>query len=646
MVEVVIGTAGHVDHGKTTLIKALTQIDTDTLAQEKERGISINLGFAHLDYPDGRQIGIVDVPGHERFIKNMVAGLPGLGLVLLVVDAAEGVMPQTIEHVNILTLLGIENFIVVLTKVDTVDEIMQELAVEDIKERFANTPLAEAPIILTDAISGRGIQELTSLIRKRCDALNYQHLDGVGRVNIDRVFSSKGFGTVITGTLIDGVLEIGQDVWLYTVPEQQEQPIATLKSRIRSLQSYGHQSEKAYPGQRVAVNLADVKREQLKRGDVLIASQAITPSWMLDCKVQSLKNHEQNLDLWDRVRLLIGTREVMARLVPLGQEQIVPGEEAFAQLRLEDQVSVKKGDRFILRSYSPVTTIAGGEVLDANPSKHKRFDQSMLESLKVKEEGDIESLILDFCNKGKGLGVASKELQNYLNVSKQTLLQLLADIEQQQKLIKVGEFVIPADKAEKFTRRVLQELKLFHEKYPLRVGISKEEIRQKLRQVFGNDGIEGLLSRLVTDEKVVVNGNFFRLPDFSVQLGEKEQRQKESFSKQLDRAGFTATLAEELAGSKAGLDLLHVLDGDILIFLDADYVIGIKAYRKALKLMADFFVEKEQMTLADFRDFTESSRKNSMLMLEYMDKLGITERVENYRIKGKNYAQAIASIKE
>lgn len=326
--------------------------------------MSINLGFAYLNLPNQQRVGFVDVPGHEKFIKNMVAGLPGLNLILLVIDASEGIMPQTKEHIDILNLLGIHHFLIVLTKIDTIDAELKELVIEDIRDQLLHTPLEKAEIIETDAISGKGIKQLLKKIEAYTEQTSEQVSSGTPRLNIDRVFSVKGFGTVVTGTLLEGELTVGENCYLY--PNKR-------KVRIRNLQVHENNVQKAYAGQRTAINLANITREEVTRGDVLSTADSLEESWMLDVKVTCLAGTDGGINLWDRVRVLIGTKEIMARTVPLGLDWIGPNEEGFLQLRLEEKVSVKEKDRFILRSYSPMHTIAGGEVLNAVPKKHRRF---------------------------------------------------------------------------------------------------------------------------------------------------------------------------------------------------------------------------------------------------------------------------------
>ncbi|MGL5557828.1 MAG: selenocysteine-specific translation elongation factor, partial [Paraclostridium dentum] len=317
MKNVIIGTAGHIDHGKTTLIKALTGRETDTLAEEKKRGISINLGFTYFDLPSNKRAGIVDVPGHEKFIKNMLAGASGLDMVLLVVAADEGVMPQTVEHMDILTFLNIKKGMIVLTKSDTVEEDFRELVKEDIREKVKGTFLEDAEIIEVDSISKKGLDNLINKIDKMTDEIEDKNLDTPARLNIDRVFSIKGFGTVVTGTLIEGKISIDDDLVIY--PKE-------LKTKIRSIQVHGEGVETAYAGQRTAINISNVKVEEINRGDVLASPHSLEEAMMLDVRLSVVKHTDAGLKHWDRLRLYHGTREILCRAVPLEVEEIMPGE--------------------------------------------------------------------------------------------------------------------------------------------------------------------------------------------------------------------------------------------------------------------------------------------------------------------------------
>ena len=625
MANIVIGTAGHIDHGKTTLIKALTGIETDTTSEEKKRGMSINLGFAYLDLPNNKRVGIVDVPGHEKFIKNMVAGLPGINLVLLVIDAAEGIMPQTKEHIDILTLLGIREFMLVLTKVDTVDPELKELVVEDIRDQLADTPLADAELIETDAVTGTGIKELLATIQAHSEEVQERSGSGSARLNVDRVFSVKGFGTVVTGTLLDGSVNAGDDLYLY--PSQK-------KTRIRNIQVHETDVKSAQAGQRTALNLANIATDEIQRGDVLSVSETLEDTWMLDVKVTCLPEVETGIGLWDRVRLLVGTREVMARTVPLGVDWIGPGEDGFLQLRLEEQVAVKERDRFILRSYSPMHTIAGGEVLDAAPHKHRRFKVEILESLKAKEDGSLDELIADFMVNKKQPFTKEKELQEYLGAEKEEIQPILAEMVAADRVMETKVGYLAQASYQKLAEQATEILSSYHKQYRLRFGMPIEEFRSRMRGVLAEKEISTLIALLKADLVKEANDRL-ALQTFDVVFNSYQQAAKEKIEQTLAKNGFTPVKKEDLFGlDKNAEEVLEALNGDTVVFLTHEYVLLGTVFDQAVEVIQDTITAHGQMTLGDFRDLTDSSRKSSMLILEYMDKQGITKRVENYRVLG------------
>lgn len=627
MSHIVIGTAGHVDHGKTTLIKALTGIETDTTKEEKTRGMSINLGFAYLDLPNHKRVGIVDVPGHEKFIKNMVAGLPGINLVLLVIDAGEGVMQQTREHIDILTLLGIRNFLIVLTKIDTVDEEMKELAIVDIREQLAGTLLENAEIIETDALSGKGIPELLKKIEEWTDKIPENAETGSARMNIDRVFSVKGFGTVVTGTLLDGSVSVGDELTVYP---------SMKKVRVRNIQIHEQNVKRAESRQRTALNLANIGTDELTRGDVLSASDQLKPTWMIDVKVKCLDSAENPIGLWDRVRFLVGTKEVMARTVPIGSEAIAPGEEGFLQLRLEDeQVVVKERDRFILRSYSPMHTIAGGEVLDAVPQKHRRFKTAVLESLKTKEEGNLDDIIADFLINKKQSFTSLSELTEYTRAPKDVLAASLEQLTEDNVIIKTALGYIHQTAYKKLKGQGLQILLTYHNKFPLRPGITIEEFRSRLRKTLAEKEISMLLKLMLADGTCKEKDNYVAASNFEVVFNKYQLAAKEKIEEALKKSGYTPIKKDELLYlDKNAEEVLEALNGDTVIFLTFEYMISRDFYDQAIAKVHDYILAHEQMTLGDFRDITDSSRKSSMLILEFLDKEGVTKRVDNYRILG------------
>ncbi|EOS8000635.1 selenocysteine-specific translation elongation factor [Enterococcus hirae] len=627
MANIVIGTAGHIDHGKTTLIKALTGIDTDTTKEEKKRGMSINLGFAYLNLPNQQRVGFVDVPGHEKFIKNMVAGLPGLNLILLVIDASEGIMPQTKEHIDILNLLGIHHFLIVLTKIDTIDAELKELVIEDIRDQLLHTPLEKAEIIETDAISGKGIKQLLKKIEAYTEQTSEQVSSGTPRLNIDRVFSVKGFGTVVTGTLLEGELTVGENCYLY--PNKR-------KVRIRNLQVHENNVQKAYAGQRTAINLANITREEVMRGDVLSTADSLEESWMLDVKVSCLAGTDGGISLWDRVRVLIGTKEVMARTVPLGLDWIGPNEEGFLQLRLEEKVSVKEKDRFILRSYSPMYTIAGGEVLNAVPKKHRRYKQAILESLKAKENGNLNSMIIDFMLNKKQPFTVEKELLTYLGVPLDQLSHSLEELQDKSQIFFTSCGFLLYERYQQLAGKAQKILEEYHKKYRLRDGMPLEEFRSKIRNGLTEKEVFVLIQLLKKFNVIKEQQKRLSVYDFQVQFNSYQQVAKQKIERYLKNSGYMPIKKEELALlDENAEEVLEALDDNSAVFLTHEYVLSGKIYQQAIQQIRTYIKKNKKMTLADFRDMTNSSRKASMLILESIDKLGITKRVENYRILGK-----------
>ncbi len=380
-----IGTAGHVDHGKSTLVQALTGIDPDRLAEEKERGMTIDLGFAWLTLPNGQEVSIVDVPGHESFIKNMLAGVGGIDLALLVVAADEGIMPQTEEHLAILDLLGISRGVVALTKCDLVEQDWLELVREEVAARLASTTLAGAPILPVSAYTGAGLPELVATLERRLEVPSSRQQSGRPRLPIDRVFTIQGFGTVVTGTLLDGPLSVGQEVEI--LPQK-------LRARIRTLQTHKHSVERAQPGGRTAINLAGVAKSDLARGDVLTLPGKLHPSTLLDARFRLLKSVPRPLEHNAAVDLYVGAKEVQARVRLLEGDALQPGEQGWVQLKLAEPVVVARRDRFILRQPSPSLTIGGGEIVDTQPRQHKRRDPAVLAALEVLEHGAPEEVML------------------------------------------------------------------------------------------------------------------------------------------------------------------------------------------------------------------------------------------------------------
>ena len=385
MKNIIIGTAGHIDHGKTTLIKALTGRNTDRWEEEQRRGITIDLGFTYFDLKNGDRVGIIDVPGHERFINNMVAGVVGMDLVMLVVAADEGIMPQTREHMDILGELGIEKSILVLNKCDLVEEDWLELVKEEIKEELEGTFLEQAPIVEVSAATGQGIPELIEVIeRLTAEEVVEKDVNTIPRLPIDRVFSLSGFGTIITGTLLAGTISKEDNLQVYPIGKE---------CKIRNIQVHGQDVEKCYAGQRVAINLSNVKKSELRRGCVLAPPNNMKNTMLLDVKLNVLPSSMRVLTNHTRLHLFTGTSEILCRAVLLDKEEIGPGESGFVQLRLEEEIALRRGDKFVVRFYSPMETIGGGVILEPNPGVKRRFQQDVIEELKRKESGSSADAI-------------------------------------------------------------------------------------------------------------------------------------------------------------------------------------------------------------------------------------------------------------
>ena len=622
---VIIGTAGHIDHGKTTLIKALSGIETDTTQEEKDRGMSINLGFAYFDLPSGKRCGVVDVPGHEKFIKNMLAGVSGINLVLLLVDSREGIMPQTKEHIDILTLLGIENYIIVMTKIDLVEEEYRELVKEDIREFISGTILENSPIIEVDSISKKGLDNLLETIDKKTGDIEAKNIEKNARLNIDRSFQVKGFGTVVTGTLTEGVVNVGDELVIYP---------KGIKTKVRNIQVHAKDVDKAYAGQRTAINLANIKFDDVKRGDTLATADSLTNTYMLDSEIKLINDERANLELWDRVRVYIGTEEVMARVVPLGTDLLKAGESSFAQLRLEDEIAVKNYDKFIIRTYSPMITIGGGVILDASPKKHSRFNEEILEKLKVQLEGNTSDLIANYILSHNNYLVSKDSIVKDLQLPEEEIVESIAQLIETATVYETKLGYIHKKKYEEVLEKLKKLLVEYHNRFKLKVGIPKIEVLSKFK-LSQKETLE-LLDLFIANNEIRLEGNLVAEKDFVVNYDKKQLAEKERIEKALLEGGFTPPTIKDLTnGEKPKVEILESLIDNTIVRLDADLVLHANVLKEAIQKVEEHFSANEQMGLAEFRDMTGSSRKYSMAILEYIDKLGITKRVENYRVLAK-----------
>lgn len=619
----VLGTAGHIDHGKSTLIKALTGEDLDSTDEEKQRGLTINLGFTHLDLPNGQEIGIVDVPGHEKFVKNMLAGAAGIDAALLVIDANEGIMPQTQEHAAILELLGIDSFIIVLTKVDGVDDILLEIVKEDIKEQFKGTALENAKIIETDAIAETGLDELVDEIQKMAENKDFGQDEGIpARMNVDRAFSVKGIGTVVTGTLLEGVLEVGDILNVYP---------ANLQTTVRNIQIHGEDHSQAHAGNRTALNLTKLTLDDIERGDVLTADQLI-PSYMLDVKIKVIQGAEDPVKMWDRMHVNIGTREVIGRVVPLGVEEIYPGEEGFAQLRLEEEVTVKRDDRLILRRFSPVITVAGGLVLDEAPDKHKRFSDEVISSLEVKESGDLDSIIADFMANGSQAQYTAKEISTAINENIQMVDETLDGMLESGQLKAFGQHYMLESSFNDLAHQMLNQLQDYHDQYPIRPGMPVEEFRSRFKSLQPRD-VDAVMKTLIDQGQLETSGHYIALADFEVTLTERQKEIRQHLEKEIKDAAMQPPFIDQIVDKNSEEEeVFNQMLGNELYQLTQSLVLHTDVFEEAKNKVIAYLEENETITLGEARDMLDTSRKYIMPFLEHLDDIGVTARHDDVRV--------------
>jgi selenocysteine-specific elongation factor len=633
MKNIIIGTAGHIDHGKTTLIKALTGHETDRLAEEKKRGITIDLGFTYFDLPDGNKAGIIDVPGHEKFVKNMLAGVVGMDLVLLVIAADEGVMPQTDEHINILNLLGIKKGIVVLTKYDLVDDEWLELVKEDIKEDLKDTFLENAPVIEVSSVTGYGINELIeTIVNISQEYVEERDINTIPRLPIDRVFSITGFGTVITGTLISGKLKKGDEVEIYPVNKI---------SKLRNIQVHSQDSEYAYAGQRTAINLSNIKKTDIYRGCVIAPVNSMKNTLMLDVKLNLLKSSRRIVENRSRLHLYTGTSEILCRVVLLDRDELSPGESCYAQLRLEEEIAVRRGDKFIVRFYSPMETIGGGEIIESVPLKRKRFDDNLIEELKIKEKGSNTDVIEKIIKQNSSRFLSIGELAKLTALTVEELNNNIGILEQEEKISvirhKNESYVLHRNYEREFEDNIEKYLFKFHDENKYKKGIKKSEIKSrffpKIKQPIFDSIIQDMIDRNVIEKK----GEFISLPYFKINYDDDYLIIESSIIKLAEDGKFNFVKIDDIKSrliNNSNIEDIIALsiDDKKLIKLNDEFVISKNNYGEALNLLIEFLKSNDKITAAGFRDLLDTNRKNAIILLEYFDMMKVTKRIGNDRI--------------
>lgn len=632
MAHVIIGTAGHIDHGKTSLIKALTGIETDRFEEEKRRGITIDLGFAYFDLPSGRRAGIVDVPGHEKFIRNMLAGASGIDLVLLVISAEEGVMPQTQEHLDILSLLEVKKGIVVLTKSDLVDADWLDMMKEEIREKLKGSFLETAPMISVSSVTGMGLTELIQTIDHILTEVEPKKTMESLRLPIDRVFTMTGFGTVVTGTLVEGHMKEGDSVEIY--PEN-------IKSRIRMIQVHGQVVQEAFAGQRVAVNLASVSKSDLHRGDVLAHPGTLKTTHIIDASLRLLDTSERVVQNWMRLRLYQGTKEVLCRVVLLDRETLNPGESCFVQLRLEEEVAFKYGDHVVVRFYSPLETIGGGIILDPNAHRHKRFKDEIIDQLVLRSLGDSRQILSDLVLKESSQCPEISSLSVLSGLPAQEVESLLESLISQEELMKVGESrVAHSSYIHERGEALLRMLNEFHLKNPLRAGMAKEEVRSRLFPALKGRVFDDMLNFYLKKDMINVNGSMLCLTSFEIKLSPLQQKKSDDLLRLYLQSGFNVPNFED-ALAKCGFtnkerDLVDLIfERGSLIRIQESIVLAFDVFNQAKSLLLLHFETNSTMSLGEFRDLLKTSRKVAVPLLEYFDSIKITLRDGDTRILRK-----------
>ena len=619
MKNVILGTAGHIDHGKTTLIKALTGRETDNLKEEKQRGISINLGFTYFDLPSKKRVGIVDVPGHEKFIKNMLAGACGIDIVLLVIAADEGVMPQTIEHLDILNYLDVKKGIIVLTKCDLVDEEFIELVKDDVREKTKGLFIEGAPIVEVDSVSRRGLDELVQKIDEISEDIEEKKTDAPSRMSIDRVFSLKGFGTIVTGTLIEGKISVDDEMTIY--PSEK-------KVKVRNLQVHGCDVKTAYAGQRTAINLSNIKVSEIQRGDVIAQTGSVEESMMIDVNISLVEHCKKSLKHWDRIRIFHGTKQILCRIVPLNEDEIQYGESGYAQLRLEEKIVAKKGDR------SPMDTIGGGVIIDTAPKKHKIYDESVIEALKIKEKGELKDILEEYLKLNLSNYITLKELVSYTGEKEEYVKEGLNALIDENKVFCVNKYYLHISHYQKLKERVIDILTKYHKQYRLRNGILKEELRSKVDNSLKVKDMDVILNKMVEEKDIKVQDNLVSNYDFEVKFNQKQLSIKKEIEDKSRKNGLNSLMTKDDICNKNKFyeEVLEALTGETIQKLDDAYYIDKKVYENVKKDLLEYLNKNKEITVAQFRDITKSNRKISIVMLEHFDRNRITKRVEDKRI--------------
>jgi selenocysteine-specific elongation factor len=641
MREIVLGTAGHVDHGKTSFVRALTGIETDRLKEEKKRGITIELGFAYLDLPCGHRLGIVDVPGHEKFVKNMVAGVGGMDLVAFIIAADEGIMPQTEEHFEICRLLGVKQGIIVITKKDMVEEEWLEMVTEEVRDYCEGSFLEEAPLVHVSSITGEGIDEVRDLLDSFVSAQQFNEVFGPFRLPVDRIFAIKGFGSVITGTSMSGRVDLGEELCFY--PKD-------MVAKVRGIQVHSSDVETVEAGHRTAINLQGVDTADISRGMVAATPGSLLPGYMLDCDFLYLKSNKKALKHRARVRVHLGTAEIMGRVSLLDRDKLEPGDTAGVQILLEEAVAVWPGDHYVVRSYSPVATIGGGEILgNMPPRKRKRVNESDRRNNEATFEillgEDVEEKILLFLRERGTLGLTFDELAVRLGTFGKQLKKIITAPLSSRKIVVVDSTTqryLIKSVSDTVEQSMLADLEKYHKEYPLQIGLSKEELRSGLGRNVDQKVFHFCLSELFKKEQVVQEDSAVRLATHQVALQADEKQLQKDLESWYSQKGLKApTMKESMEEFSDYPESLVkevfalLLREEKLVKVSESLYYDAKAITDLQEKVSAFIVKEGDIDAPRFKNLTGLTRKFSIPLLEYFDRIKLTIRVGDLRILRK-----------
>jgi len=629
--QIIVGTAGHVDHGKTSLVKAITGIETDRLKEEKERGITIELGFASMTLGQGIHVGIVDMPGHEKFVKNMVAGSSGIDMVVMTIAADEGVMPQTREHMEICSLLGIEHGLIALTKIDLVDNDLMELAMEDVNDFVQGTFLEDAEIVPLSSVTGKGVDDFLKTLEKICLSVPERSFSSIFRLPVDRVFSMKGFGTVITGSLVSGKVDVGDEIVIYPT---------MIQSRVRGIQVHGKSVGSVGSGTRTAINFQGLDREAVNRGDILSSPDTLISSYMLDAEFIFLKSNARSLKARTKIRFHAGTSEISGALVLLDREELKPGDRACVQIRLDSPVCCLKNDKYVIRSYSPVRTIGGGRILNPVARKHKLFDKDISLGLKTLLKDDLEQDISFFVKQALFSGISFKDLRVMTNARDKKLQSTIQKMLATKKIVQTSkekQVYVHGTVFKRFADLFMEKLRQYHGENALKEGMPTEEMRSKFEYYNKTKLFNIVLRNLLKENQIVQDHNIIKLKDHEIALEIDQHEVKDKildiYRKTRLTPPFFRTICQDLKlDKKVGMDVLHMLIKDkVIVKTKDDLYFDTDTIKKLEARLVKFLEDSGEITTPEFKEMTGISRKFVIPLIEYFDSVNLTIRVGDTR---------------